>query len=386
MINLDVDKTVKKEEIISLISKKGSNLVMEQLKTLLESKTKKMEDELNYLKDRLDKANITLKRRNDLIEELEPRVIQTANMQNEFRLERDALAAEIKKLEGIEEKTFQITERNTLIESKADRVGKLAEKQRKLHRKFNENLRKKEKIVKELTENIERLNSLDKVITALRAKKEVLVSKIPESSGPNDFKAKEEEAEKDVLKYKTETTRIKRQLTVINKKLPPLEKQAEKKAAAQDALFAERNALRDRLAELETVENREVLTAEVNELKEHNESLAKDIEDKRSDLGRIVSEIAEAEESIEKENAFTSTAGPRLEELAEQKAEIDDIENVLKMINLNIAVNKKFQEIASSVTDHLGPLNESLGSLSRDYKAEINKIIKKVKKNGRKSR
>ena len=167
MINPDLNEQVKKEEIISLINKKGSHLVMEQLKTLLESKTQKMEDELNYLKDRLEKANIRLKKRNDLIEELEPQVIQTANILNEYRLERDTLTKEIKKLEGLEEKTLQLAERKTLIESRTVIVGKLIEKQKKLRKRFNESLSKKDKVVEELKEHTDRRNSLDEHISKL---------------------------------------------------------------------------------------------------------------------------------------------------------------------------------------------------------------------------
>lgn len=383
MISPDMDEKVKKEEILSLISEKGSHLVMEQLKTMLRSKTKKMEEELNYLKDRLEKANTRLKSRNDLIETLEPRVIQTDNERNEYRLERDRLVKEIEKLEGIEEKTFQLAERKTLIESKTDSVGKLIEKQRKLQDRYNENLRKKDKILGDLKENKDRRNSLDEHISALRDREKMLVSTIPEYISPKEFKTKKGEAEKNILEYTTQINKIKKQLMAVNKKALSMEKQAERKLTVKDALFAERNALRDKLAELEAIENREILTAEVNDIKKHKEFLAEDIENKKTDLKRIASEIAETDNAIEKEKAFKSTAGLRLEELMLQKGEIDDAENVIKMINLNILVNTRFQEIVNSVINRLGPLNKSLGSLARDYKAAINGIIKKVKKGAR---
>jgi chromosome segregation ATPase len=386
MINPDLNGRVKKEEIFSLIREKGSHLVMEQLKTMLESKTGRMEEELNYLKDRIGKANIQLKRRNDLIEELEPRVIQTANILNEYRLERDTLAKEMEKLEGIEEKTFQLTERKAFIKSLTDTIGQLTEKQQELLKRFNENLSKKDKIVEDLKKNIYRRNSLDEHIKALRDKKEMLVSEIPRYSGPNECKAKKGEAERDVLKYKAQITKIKRKLTAINKKAPSLEKQAQKKLTAKDALLAEWNALRDKVAELEGMNNRETLTAEVDELKNHKKLLTEDIKNKESDLKRIASELAEAERSIEKEKVFANTAGPRLEELMVQKEEIDNAENMIKKIDLNIEVNARLQELLNSVISRLGPLNRSLGSLTGGYKAAIDGIIKNVKKGIRKGR
>jgi hypothetical protein len=129
VINPDINEKSKREEILDLISEKGSHLVLEQVKALLESRTDKMQEELHYLMDRLSRISLKLDRTVGSVKETEPGVIKSTNMLNDYKQERDALAKETEKLKGIREKVFRMSERKSLIENKTETVGILLEKQ-----------------------------------------------------------------------------------------------------------------------------------------------------------------------------------------------------------------------------------------------------------------
>jgi chromosome segregation ATPase len=380
VINPDINEKSKREEILDLISEKGSHLVLEQVKALLESRTDKMQEELHYLMDRLSRISLKFERTVGSVKETEPGVIKSTNMLNDYKKERDALAKETEKLKGIREKVFRMSERKSLIENKTETVGILLEKQKTLEGKYRDNLNTKVRIGEELKANKAVRDRVNEDIGILKDKKNKFVSKMPEYSSPNELKEKQDRAEKDVKQYTADITKTKKQLNNVNKEISILKKQADKKTNEKDALIARKNALQEKISELEVVEDREALSAEVKDLKGRKDFLSEDIESKKVEEKHLASKIPKVEKSAEKEREFESTADEILEELRVQKGEIDNAENVIKMINLNIAVNGKFQEIVNSITEYLEPLNKSLGALAKDYKKVLNEPGKTIRK------
>lgn len=374
MINPDI----KREEILRLIKEKGLDLVLGQIKTLLELKTGQMLKERVYIKDRADRAGRKIEEISSMIEDIEPLVIQSANTLNDHERERNALASKSEKLKEMRGKLAELSERKKLIESREEAAGNLLKKQKKLRKRYNDNLQRKKEIREKLESETARLNRLNKSITSLTDKRDMFVSKMPQYSDPGELKKAQGETKKNIKKYTADSVKYKKQLTAARPGLTRLKKQAKEKSNEMDNLLSTRNELLEKISGLESLGDRETITLEVNALKDRKKLLTGDIAKGTAEIKRLESKIIKLEKDIEKERKFEETAGEIMGNLMSQKKEIDNAGNLIRKLNIDIASNKKFIEVAGSINSYLKPLNVSYGSVADAYKKALGGLIKTI--------
>jgi len=370
----------KQKDIISLIRRKASSLVLEQAKVLLDTKVDKMEEELTYVRDRLARTDIKLNEARNAISEIEPRVDKSESMMNTYRDERDGLHEKCKNLKDVEEKIKIIAERKEVIEKSSEAVADLIEQKSSLERSDRDIAHTREIKEEKLRADTEQRNRLEEDIRVLKGKIARYSSRMTEYSTVDELKSEQARAKKDIRVYTAKVTKTREALKKVDRDLSRLRSRSDKKISEKDALLSRRDELQEKISELEALGDKDALHEEVKGLKDRKKTLSADIKSKTLEYKRLESMLVEAGEAIENEKEFESNASARLEELTLQKREIDNAEYVIKMINLNIEVNKRFRAMIERATHYLTPVIDKVGAVTQDYQKEINKLSRLIHK------
>ncbi len=380
MSEAEIREKEKQEEIRTLISEKAEILVIDQAREMLKARTLTMLEELNYVKDRLARAEKKLGTTTSAMKEIEPRVVKSANLLSEYREEKETISAESEQYSEVREKVNIISERKPLVETRADEVRKLEGKQKILQRKYKTALNSRESTERELQSATDTRNALEKEIRTLKEKRDTFVAGMPEYKSAYELKKEQAKAEKEIRQYTAQLIKVKEQFSSVDTEASGLRKAADDRIAEKASLTTRQAELEPKIKDLANVEDREGLVAEIKDLQNTKQALLDDRESTKKEKTRLGQSIADLEKSAEKEKEFAATAEERLLELKEQKEEIDNAEYVIKMTKLNTDVNEKFVKIVSSITEHMGPLSKSLDKMAKDYKKFVTDLEKTVKK------
>jgi len=379
MIKFDISDKVKGEQFQKLICEKGSSLVLEKTKELLETNIKRLQEELEYVKDKLTKTTKKLQETRKAAWEIESAVVETTKMVSYYRKEKEDEEKESEKLKDVEKKALLMEERKPVIKSKIETVQELSQRQQDLHQRYQETVRKKDKSDEALTATRASLKSIEEEILILKDRS--LISQLPSYRDLDDLKLKQAEAAEDKRRYETDIEAMQGKLSETERELASYKKEAEERTIEEKRLSSQKKQLQDKVKELESVKDSETLSAETEVLKKEKQRLTDDIENRKIEKKRLESALIEVGRSIEEERQFESTAEQRLKELKDQKEKIDNADTVMKRINLDITVNKKFHDIINSITEYIGPLNKTLDGVAEDYKKvhhETRQAIEKV--------
>lgn len=377
-MKMDISENLTSKDVINLITEKGSHIVLEKTRELIESKIKRMSDEIANMRDMALRTESQLNHIRGTLREIAPHAEESARLVSEHRKEREFLLKEIESRKDADDKRKLIEKRKEFIEKLSGKVSTLSDKHRGIHSLYEKALNEKESLTERLTQKDGSLNQLKSDIKVLKEKKQLLTSKLPTYENMDELKVKQVNAEKEVEKLKAEVKESKIKIDDFDKEISQLKDQSASVKSEMDSLSTKKNQLLEKVSELEAVEDREALAGEVETFRKRKNNIKQNIEESNLEQKKLASSIIETEKGIEEEKQFESSATARMDELKEQKEDIDNAASIFKRVNLDLEVNSKFQEMVLPLKSYLEPLNSSLNDLGKEYKrvlSDLGRII-----------
>ncbi len=370
-MKIDIDEKISSEEILDLISEKGSDLVVEKTREILRTGILKMEEELAYIEERALIVERELQKTLEQIDEIEPVLVDTREMLKKFKDEKITLKKNLERSRDLDEKIALLNERRSLVEEKSKKVKNLEAGYRGIEEKFIRSESERAAIEEELNAKEGVLKTLKDDIVEFNERKKDFISKIPPYRDLEELRKKQKEAEEITIATKKEIEKGEQELTKIEAELSTLNEKLNELTSTKDKLTSERDDLGKEVESLKSVEDRESLEREVEELRKSKFSLNNDIENTRFENDKLTSEIDKLKEKTEEEKVFSATAEERLEELHTQREEVENAERIMKLLNLDVEVNEKFRDLVNPLMNDLSPLNTSMKELAGEYKQAI---------------
>ncbi len=364
----------KQRAMVDLISEKASSLVLEQAKVLLDSKISKMREELDYVRDRLSKITVQRDEATEVRKKLAPDVAETESVVRKLLREKDDLDSKCLELHDIEDKLTVIAERKIVIENSTRELTVLTERSDSLQQQLRDITHHQEISRERLVKESARREKLVDEISMLDEKVKTYSARTAEFADIGELKKELARARKDIKKHSEKITAGESVLKKKDKELLSVRSSSDKLLAEKDELITSRAELQDRVKELESIGDKETLSEEVDSLKTQKVRLTENTAGQISRSKSLEMELIKYETNIKKEKVFEEEGADVLEKLMEVKKEVDNAENVMKMIRLNIEVNKKFRDMIGPVTQYLGPVNDKVVSMSENHKESISEL------------
>ncbi|MBF0568249.1 MAG: hypothetical protein HQK95_05215 [Nitrospirae bacterium] len=368
---MDEQTTYTKQDMVRLINEVGTNLVLKKDKISLETDIQRKQQEIEYKKEYFERVQKKLAELQSVLCNMEDRSREIKNQIEEFKAEKDAAIRELDQILDLEKKAAVLQQRNSDIDTLTERVRALELKVNRLTPEYEEKLREKERLDRELAQKEDSYRSLNAEYESLVNRREHLFTKIPSRDRLADKKS---EAELYVVETTAMINRAKGELKSLENELPTLRTNADMLRRKKETLTVFIDNLQVRISALTSAESKEDLLSEIEYLTAKKDSLTATVDGHKKKISELTSAVAAAESSIKDEEEFSARCATLNNEVDEGKAEIEDLDNQLQCMMLDEEADEKLIEVLGPINEYAGSINAILAKLSQEYKTAVEKL------------
>ncbi|WP_420264730.1 hypothetical protein [Candidatus Magnetominusculus dajiuhuensis] len=368
---MDEQTTYTKQDMVRLINEVGTNLVLKKDKISLETDIQRKQQEIEYKKEYFERVQKKLAELKSVLCNMEDRSREIKNQIAQFKAEKDAAIKELDQILDLEKKAAVLQQRNSDIDTLTERVRALELKINRLTPEYEEKLREKERLDRELTQKEDSYRSLNAEYESLVNRREHLFTKIPSRDRLADKKS---EAELYIVETTAMINRAKGELKFLENELPTLRTNADMLRRKKETLTAFIDNLQVRISALTSAESKEDLLSEIENLTAKRDTLTATVDGHKKKLSELTSAVAAAESSIKDEEDFSAHCARLNDGLDEGKAEIEDLDNQLQCMMLDEEADEKLIEVLGPINEYAGSINAILAKLSQEYKTAVEKL------------
>ncbi|MCG6552098.1 MAG: hypothetical protein L7F77_07205 [Candidatus Magnetominusculus sp. LBB02] len=369
---MEDNATYTKQDMVRLINELGTSLVLKKDKVLLETNIQKKQQEIEYKKEYFERIQKKAADLESILAGLEGRSREIKTQIEHFKAEKDAAIKELQLITELEKKAEVLNERNAEIETLTERVKALELKIHRLTPEYEEKLKKKDRLERDLKQTEDEFRSLSAEYDNLIARREHLFTKIPSR---DKIAERQQEAERSIVENTAQIEQSKGQCNALESELPPLRANSGALKQKIETLTALRENLQSRVAELNSADSKEDLLAEIESLTAKKEALSSSVDGQKNKSVDLSSSITLTEKSIKDEEQFTGHFSKLSGELEAAKTELSDLEGQIEGLMMDEEADRKLIEMLGPLNDYVGGINGVLSKLAQDYKTSVEKVM-----------
>ena len=373
---------LRNQRLNEIIDKVSLHLQERKNRKTLANETQKAIDEINLIEHKIAKVGRRLHVTEQALNDIEPRAIESKKIMTELLKEKTAAETQLAVLIQIENE----------MEAKLAAFPKLKSDlahARAAHREsasvFSvlensclEAVNKKDANSKKSGELKDKINMLMIEITAVKSTRDMLIGLIPEGFGTDDIDQFSDDFEASILSY---TNEIGEEIENVKRQTSDLELQITKEKELESSLSTSRTELQRKIENIKTVVGEKVdkpaIVAELNQLRDQKEKLAKDLVQNSQDMKRMEAESKAVIELLEPQQDVKKGLDKKLTELESMKQKMDatgDLDaEILRLTsltdsnNMEASVNQNLLATITDIKNDMDSIIEQLRSVIKNY-------------------
>ncbi|MBF0487622.1 MAG: hypothetical protein HQK98_05615 [Nitrospirae bacterium] len=369
---MDEQTTYTKQDMVRLINEVGTNLVLKKDKISLETDIQRKQQEIEYKREYFERVQKKLAELQSVLCNMEDRSREIKNQIEQFKAEKDAAIRELDQILDLEKKAAVLQQRNSDIDTLTERVRALELKINRLTPEYEEKLREKGRLDRELAQKEDSYRSLNAEYESLINRREHLFTKIPSR---DRLAERQDEAERSIVENTAMISQAKGQLKALEGELPSLRTSAATLRQKKETLTALRDTLQDRIAGMSSADSKEDLVVEIENLTAKRDKLTSAVDDAEKTAAALAASVTAAENSIKDEQEFNARYAKLNTDIEAGKAELSDIENQLQGLMMDEEADEKLIEVLGPINEYAGSINGILAKLSQEYKTAVEKLV-----------
>ncbi|MBF0516343.1 MAG: hypothetical protein HQK97_04365 [Nitrospirae bacterium] len=364
--------TYTKQDMVRLINALGTSLVLKKDKISMETEIQKKQQQIEYKKEYFERVQKKTAELDAVLRGMESRSIEIKAQIDGFKAEKDAAIRQLEQILDLEKKAAVLQQRNAEIDMLSDRVKALELKTSRLSPEYEDKLREKDKLDRELKQAEDAFRSLNAEYELLINRRQHLFTIIPSRDKLSDAQHK---AELSIIENTALISQAKGQLNALETELPPLQATAASLRQKRQPLTEKRDDLQGKISEITSVESIEDLQAEIAGLTVKKDKLTSTVDANNEKISGLTKEVEAAENSVKEEEEFTANFAKLNIDIEAAKAELSDIENQLQGMIMDEEANEKLIEVLGPINDYMASINGILAKLSQEYKTAVEKVV-----------
>ncbi|MEO5360567.1 MAG: hypothetical protein H7843_08970 [Nitrospirota bacterium] len=373
MIKLTEDQaTYTKQDMVRLINEVGTNLILKKDKISLETEIQKKQHQIEYKKEYFERVQKKFTELNSVLQGMEDRSREIKAQIDRCKAEKDAAIRELEQILDLEKKAAVLHQRSSDIETLTERVKALELKLSRLTPEYDEKLKEKDRLDRDLKQAEDAFRSLSAEYDSLINRREHLYTKIPSRDKLSD---RQHEAELSIVENTAAINKSKGELKTLESELPPLRTNVDALRQKKETLTGLRDNLQNKISEITSADSKEDLQAEIENLSAKKDTLASTVDGHKKKITELTEAAAAVEKSIKEEDAFTAHYAKLNADIEAAKAELADVENQLQGLLMDEEANQKLIEVLGPINEYSGAINGILSKLSQEYKTAVEKAV-----------
>jgi chromosome segregation ATPase len=360
-------KTYSKKEVVELINTAGEGLLIKAEKIALETKISRLVSDIDYKREFIAFVHARTDEEEGRFLENKARLGEAKNQLIGLRQEAEATRAEVEKQVDMRKKAQATVKLRDEHAALAEKVRVLDDNLRQLKVRLDMDNIKAERVAGELAQKEGALAVLKSEIFGLKDRKEKCLLAMPEVKGPEDLPAKQAAARKTVAEFSGRIEKAREGLKEVTPRLPGLKTRAGELLDEKEALSSQAVKLEAGIAELSSLEKRDVVIAALEVSKKNRDGVDDDIKRAEQTASTLKTNLREAEDAIAEQLEFADAYRKRASELSAKRAEAAGLnaKNTVLLVENN--ANGKFIELLDPIAKYVGDVNRSIDELNREY-------------------
>ncbi|MBF0317214.1 MAG: hypothetical protein HQL04_03485 [Nitrospirae bacterium] len=366
------ETTYNRDEMLDLIGNVVHTLVIKKRIIALKSEIAKKLRDVQYMQD---KVATVRKKSTDLkttISATEKKLAQSRETLKDYREEKAKVLMWLEKLKEFENTPGLLDDKKRQVQTLTDSVHKLSERFKTLDKSYKEISRLKQDLLRNTEEKTKTADKLSNEVLTLQQQKDQHADKPYLTANKDELTTMQAEAAKKIKELQQETKKVKDAIGKSKTELTQAQANLTKETKEKERLSAAEKELEEKINYYTTIEDKDVLQADIDDLKSRRIAIIAELEGKKRKIHEIEATIESTNESIEGEKHFTERFEERKLLLEEKRRQVEGIPQKLQEYGREVAINERVVYLGKQLNGYIDAVNELLG-------AEVKGIDKHLK-------
>ncbi|MBF0592159.1 MAG: hypothetical protein HQL02_08730 [Nitrospirae bacterium] len=357
------ETTYNREDMLDLIGKVVHTLVIKKRIIALKSEIAKKIRDVQYLQDKVATVRKKSTELNTATSEAEEKAAQSREALKSYREEKAKVIIWLEKLKEFEDTPGVIDDKKRQVQTLTDSVHKLSERFNTLQRSYKEiNNLLKHDISHSVEEKTETADRLSREVHALQQQRDQHADKPYLTADKDELTAMQTDAAKKIMYLQQDIRRVRDMIVSAKTDLAQAQAKLSTENKERERLSAFEKELEERIAYYQSIEDKDVLLAEINTLKQQRIAIIKELEDKQNNIHTLESSIKAIHNSIEGEKSFTEHFEQRKLLLNEKRRQVEDIPQRLAEYQRQADINERTIYLSKQLNGYIEAVNELLST------------------------
>ncbi|MBF0343178.1 MAG: hypothetical protein HQL06_03015 [Nitrospirae bacterium] len=356
------ETTYSREDMIDLIGNVVHTLVIKKQIIVLKSEIAKKIRDVQSLQDKVDTVRKRSTELKTIKSDMEKKIVQSRESLKSYNEEKAKVLIWIEKLKEFENTQGLIEDKKMQVQTLTDSVHKLYERFKTLERSYKEISKLKHDILINVDEKTKIVDKLSNEIYELQQQKDKYAGKPYLTMDKSELTAMQEKTRKkikglqqDIRMFQDMVGKHKAELTLKQAKLAEVNKEIERLSASE-------KDLKEKIAYYSSIEDKDVLLADIDSLKKQRITIMADLADKQRKLQGLEASIKGIHKSIEEEKHFTELFEKRKLLLKEKKQQVEELAQKLSEQEREATINERKIYLSEQINGYIGAVNELLSA------------------------
>ncbi len=352
------ETTYNREEMLDLISNVVQTLVIKKRIIALKSEIAKKLRDVQYMQD---KVATVRKKSTDLktsISDLNKKLVQSRESLKNYREEKAKVLIWLEKLKEFENTPGLIDDKKRQVQTLTDSVHKLSERFKALDKSYKEISKLKQDLLRDTEEKTKTADKLSDEVLTLQRQKDQHADKPYLTASKDELSAMQKEAAAKIKDLQQEIKKVKDMLTKGKAELTQAQASLAKETREKEKLSATEKELEEKIAYYTSIEDKDVLLADIDELKKHRVAIIAELEDKQRKIHEIEANIESTNEAIEGEKHFNENFVKRKVLLEEKRSQVEGIPQKLAEYSREADINERLIHQSKQLNGYIDAVNK----------------------------
>ncbi|KJU85628.1 hypothetical protein MBAV_002178 [Candidatus Magnetobacterium bavaricum] len=348
--------------MLDLIGNVVQTLVIKKRIVALKSEIAKKLRDVQYMQD---KVATVRKKSTDLkttISATEKKLAQSRQTLKDYREEKAKVLVWLEKLKEFENTPGLLDDKKRQVQVLMDSVKKLSERFKTLDKSYKEISKLKQDLTRNTEEKTKAADKLSNEVLTLQQQKDQHADKPYLTASKDELTAMQTEAAKKIKELQQEIKKAKDAITKSKSELTKAQANLEKETKEKERLSTAEKELEEKIAYYTSIEDKDVLLADIDELKKHRIAIIAELEDKQRKIHELEANIESTNKAIEDEKHFVENFGKRKVLLDERRRQVEGIPQKLQEYGKEVAINERVAYQSKQLNAYIDAVNELIGA------------------------